>query len=33
MIFDIIAAIAAIALMLACGRFALSGTPNREKPQ
>ena len=33
MIFDIIAAIATIILILTCGRFALSGTPNREKPE
>ena len=33
MIFDIIAAIAAIGLMLTCGRFALSGTATQEKPE
>ena len=33
MIFDIAAFVAAIALMLACGRFALSGTTNRETPE
>ena len=33
MIFDIIAAIAAIALMLACGRFALSDNAKREKQE
>ena len=33
MIFDIVAAIAAIGLMLACGRFALLDTRKREKPE
>jgi len=33
MYFDLIAAIATIILILTCGRFALSGTTNREKPQ
>lgn len=31
--FDIIAAIAAIGLILGCGRFALSGTTTQEKPE
>ena len=33
MYFDLIAAIAAIVLILTCGRFALSGTATQEKPE
>ena len=33
MIFDAIAFFAAIGLMLACGRFALSDNVKREKPE
>ena len=33
MYFDLIAAIATIILILACGRFALSGTATQEKPE